>query len=145
MKYLMIAVLILLYNEVMAQVPPKKSTKIIVLVKDSASTLLNTIAKGLFDRGFTVETKDENTKTLSTKEFTPDHHSMYIKVRASINDSSVVFTGTYAWTMTSGLHPHPHEYTPIEFRGLKKSAAMHAWNSLDKIARNFGEHIVYSN
>jgi hypothetical protein len=127
-----------------AQEPPKKSSKIIVLVKDSANTLLNTIAKGLFDRGFTIDTKDENTKTLSTKEFAPDHPSLFIKVRASVNDSSIVFTGLYSWTLTTGLFPSTPAFDPIEYTGMRNSAAMQTWKTLDAIAHKFGDNIVYS-
>jgi len=122
--------------------PPKKASKIIVLIKDSDNTLLNRIAKILFDKGFTIDTKDETSKILSTKEFAPNHPSLFIKIRASINDSGVVFTGTYAWTLTAGLHPQ--DYTPIEYRGMKGSAAMQAWNSFDAVAKMFGDKIVYN-
>jgi hypothetical protein len=124
--------------------PPKRASKIIVLISDTDNTLLNKVAKTLFEKGFTIDTKDESAKILSTKEYAPGHPSIFIKMRASINDTSIVFTGTYAWTLTSGLYPHAHEYTPIEYRGLKNSAAMQAWNSFDTIARMFGDKIVYS-
>jgi hypothetical protein len=126
------------------QEPPKKASKIIILIKDSANTLLNTIAKGLFDKGFTIDTKDENTKTISTKEFAPNHPSLFIKIRASINDSGVVFTGSYNWTLTTSLLPSAQTFDPIEFRGMKNSAAMQTWNSLDAIAKTFGDKVVYS-
>ena len=122
--------------------PPKKASKIIVLIKDSDNTLLNRIAKILFDKGFTIDTKDETAKILSTKEFAPNHPSLFIKIRASINDSGVVFTGTYAWTLTAGLHPQ--DYTAIEYRGMKGSAAIQAWNSFDAVAKMFGDKILYS-
>lgn len=124
--------------------PAKHDSRITVLIKDSSGTLLDYIAKGLFDSGFTIDTKDQAAKTLSTKEFAFSHHSLYLKIRVSINDTSAVFTGTYAWTLTSGLYPPPHEYTPIKYWGMKKSAAMQSWNSLDLIARKFGDRIIYS-
>lgn len=127
-----------------AQEPPKKANKIIVLVRDSANTLLNKIAKGLFDKGFTIDTKDETAKTLSTKEFAPNHPSLFIKIRASINDSGVVFTGVYSWTLANRLIPNGSDYDIIEYRGMKNSAAMQTWNTLDAIAHAFGDNIVYS-
>lgn len=143
MKRLLIALSIILPSISFAQTaPPKKASKIIVLVKDIDNILLNRITKMLFEKGFTIDTKDETAKILSTKEFAPNHPSIFIKVRASINDTSAVFTGEYAWTLTEGLHPH--DYSIIEYRGLKNSAAMQAWNSLDAIAKMIGDKIVYS-
>ena len=143
MKRLLLA-LLLLSGHAFSQEPPKKASKIIVLIKDTSATI-SKIAKTLFDKGFTIDTKDDIAKTLSTKEFAPNHPSIHIKIRVSVNDTSAIFTGTYAWTLTSGLYPSPHEYALIEFRGMKKSAAMQAWNSLDAIAKSFGDNIVYSN
>lgn len=70
MKYLMIAVLCLLSIRTIAQhnTPPKKTTKIIVLVRDTANTLLDKVIKTLFDHGYTIENKDEKLKLISTKE-----------------------------------------------------------------------------
>lgn len=126
-----------------AQQPPKKANKIIVSVNDTTN-LLSKIAKTLFDKGFTIDTKDEQAKTLSTKEFAPNHPSLFIKVRTSINDNNIIFTGFYAFTLTTNLFPGLSEYSPIEYRGMKKSAAMQAWNTLDAIAKQFGDKIIYS-
>lgn len=147
-KLYLSSVIILSCTNLMAQnaangQPPKKSSKIIVMVKDTGDTLMSRITKTLFDKGFTIDTKDESAKILATKEFAPNHPSIFIKIRASINDTSVLFTGTYAWTYISGLHPHSQEYDVIEYRGMKNSAAMQAWNSLNSIARMFGDKIVY--
>lgn len=122
--------------------PAKKSSKIIVMVRDTGNALLNRIAKTLFDTGFTIDTKDESAQTLSTKEFAPNHPSIFIKIRASINDTSVIFTGAFAWTLTAGLRPQ--EFDLIQYQGMKNSASRQAWNSLDKIARKFGDKIIYS-
>jgi hypothetical protein len=143
MKYLMIATLTILFYNTSAQ-PPKKANKIIVVTTDSANNELNRIAKVLFDKGFTIETKDETTKTISTKEFAPNHPSIFIKIRASINDTSIVFTGTYMWTLTNNLLPTRQEFEAIEYRGMKNSAAMQAWNSLDTIVKSYNSKVIYS-
>jgi hypothetical protein len=129
-------------DEIKSEEPPRKASKIIVMVRDSGSIILNRIAKMLFDNGFTIDTKDESTQTLSTKEFAPNHPSIFIKIRASVNDTSVIFTGTFAWTLTAGLRPQ--EFDPILYQGMKNSASRQAWNSLDLIAHKFGDKIVYA-
>lgn len=125
-----------------AQEPPKKASKIIVLTSDSDNTLLNKVSKTLFEKGFTIDTKDESAKTLSTKEYAVDHPSIFLKIRASISDSTIIFSGVYAWTLTEGLRPQ--DFDIIEYRGMKNSAAMQAWKSLDDIAKTFGSKIIYT-
>jgi hypothetical protein len=144
MKYVIIAALAILSYNSIAQQPPKRASKIIVTANDSANTELNRIAKMLFDKGFTIDTKDEATKTISTKEFAPGHPSIFLKVRASINDTTIVFTGTYMFTFTNNLLPTRQEFDAIEYRGMKNSAAMQAWNSFDAIVKTYNSKVTYS-
>lgn len=117
--------------------PPKKSSKIIVLVKDSANTLLDRIAGVLYDKGYTIENKDEKVKFISTKEREGKKWSTYYKVRVRIVDTAIVFTGQIALNKDS-------DYWDVDYRGSKVSALREAWNELDTIARMFGDKIVYS-
>lgn len=117
--------------------PPKKSSKIVVLIKDSTNTLLDRIAGVLYDKGYTIESKDEKVKFLSTKEREGKKWSTYYKVRARINDTAIVFTGQIALNKNGN-------YWDIDYSGSKVSALREAWNELDAIARTFGDKIVYS-
>lgn len=72
------------------QEPPKKSSKIIVLVKDTSNNLLDRLTKTLFDHGYTIDNKDEKLKLISTKERSSKKYSTLTKIRASINDTALV-------------------------------------------------------
>lgn len=127
--------------------PPKKASKIIVLVKDSANTLLDKVTKVLFDYGYTIENKDEKLKLISTKERSSKKYSTLTKIRASINDTSLVLASDIALGFsvelfgTRDLQP---SYSAVYYGGAKKSPLREAWNELDTIARMFGDKIVYS-
>lgn len=120
-----------------AQTPPKRASKIIVLVRDTANTLLDRIAVVLYDKGFAIENKDEKVKFISTKEMQGKKWATYYKVRARINDSAIIFTGQIALRKDGN-------YWDIDYRGSKISALREAWNELDAIAHLFGDKIIYS-
>lgn len=128
------------------QTPPKKSSKIIVLTKDTSNTAINQIARALFEHGYTIDTKDEQLKQIVTKE-RPNKNSITLtKIRASINDTAIVFTGVMAIAVEFNLGgvTTKQNFDPVTYSGLKKSYMMEAWNELDAIARQFGDKIVYS-
>lgn len=142
MNRLYLSCLLLIATTVHAQTsakeqPPKKASKIIVLVKDSANTLLDRIAGVLYDKGYTIENKDEKVKFISTKEREGKKWSTYYKVRARVVDTAIVFTGQIALNKNS-------DYWDVDFRGSKVSPLREAWNELDAIARMFGDKIIYS-
>jgi hypothetical protein len=127
--------------------PPKKASKIIVLVKDSANTLMDKLTKTLFDYGYTIDSKDEKLKLLSTKERTLKKYNALVKIRASINDTAVLFVGDIALGFDIelfGVRDHQPSYSEIYYGGAKKSPLREAWNELDAIARKLGDNIVYS-
>lgn len=127
--------------------PPKKATKIIALVRDTTNTLLDKLIMTLFDRGYTIESKDEKLKILSTKEKSSKKYATLIKIRASVNDTAIVFTGLIALGFDIelfGVRDHQPSYSEISYYGAKKSPLRDAWNELDAIARMFGDRIVYS-
>lgn len=144
MKTILLSLTILLIQNVNAQdalvtksQPPKKSTKIIVLIKDSANTLLDRIAGVLYDKGFAIENKDERVKFISTKEMEAKKWATYYKVKARINDTAIVFSGQIA------LNKDGH-YWDIDYTGTKISSMREAWNELYMIALLFGDNIIYS-
>ena len=143
MKYLLISFTILIIQDVTAQdalvtkSPPRKSTKIIVLIKDSANALLDRIAGVLYDRGYAIENKDEKVKFISTKEREQKKWGMYYIIKARLNDTAVVFSGHIA------LNKDGH-YFDVDYTGTKISSMREAWNELYAIAKMFGDKIIYS-
>jgi hypothetical protein len=129
-----------------AQEPPKKASKIIVLVKDTMNTLFDKLVVTLFDKGFAVDNKDEKLKLITTKERPMPKGNMLTKIQARINDTAIVFTSTMALGFEMKIMDIKMEqtYDPVTYSGLKGSYMRVAWNELDAIARKFGDNIVYS-
>lgn len=129
------------------QEPPKKASKIIVMVKDSANALMDKLTKTLFDYGFTIDNKDEKLKLLSTKERTLKKYNALVKIRASINDTAVLFVGDIALGFDIelfGIRNHQPSYSEIYYGGAKKSPLREAWNEMDAIAHKVGDNITYA-
>ena len=127
--------------------PAKKSSKIIVLVRDTTNTAMDRITVALFDRGYIIESKDEKLKILSTKEKSSKKYATLIKIRASVNDTAIVFTGVIALGFDIelfGARDLQPNYSAVYYGGAKKSPLRDAWNELDAIARTFGDKIVYA-
>lgn len=74
-----------------AQEPPKKASKIIVLTSDSDNKLLDRIAAELFDIGYTIDTKDQQSKIIVTKARPSKKYGTMTIIRARINDTAIVF------------------------------------------------------
>jgi hypothetical protein len=130
-----------------AQEPPKKSSKIIVLVKDSTNSLLDQLTRTLFDYGYTIDNKDEKLKLLSTKERSSKKYSTLTRIRASINDSALVLSSDIALGFSVdflGARDLQPSYSAVYYGGAKKSPLREAWNELDAIAHKFGDNILYS-
>jgi hypothetical protein len=129
------------------QTPPKKASKIIVLVRDTANTLLDQVTKTLFDYGYTIDNKDEKLKLISTKERSSKKYSAFTKIRASVNDTAIVFKSDIALGFgidLFGVRDLQPSYSEVYYGGAKKSPLREAWNELDAIAHKFGDHIIYS-
>jgi hypothetical protein len=127
--------------------PPRKSSKIIVMVRDSGNTMLDKLTLTLFNYGYTVDNKDEKLRLLSTKERSSPKYSTLTKIRASVNDTAIVFTGVIALGFDIelfGARDLQPSYSSVYYGGAKKSPLREAWNELDAIARTFGDKIVYS-
>lgn len=125
--------------------PPKKASKIIVLVRDSANTLLDRITSVLYDKGFTIDQKDDKVKFISTKDLPSKKWMTIYKIKARINDTAIVFTGQIAFNKDTdilGIKESVKTYWDIE--AGKGGSMKEAWNELDAIARMFGDKIVYS-
>jgi hypothetical protein len=148
LSYTTILILLIASNAIaQQQTPPKKAIKIIVLIRDTANTLLDQVTKTLFDYGYTIDNKDEKLKLISTKERSSKKYSTLTKIRASINDTAIVFKSDIAlgfsvdFLGTRDLQP---SYSDVYYGGAKKSPLREAWNELDAIAHKFGDKIIYS-
>lgn len=127
--------------------PVKKASKIIVLVKDTANTLLDRIAGVLYDKGFIIENKDEKVKFISTKDLPSKKWSTIYKIKARINDTAIVFTGQIAFNKDTdifGTKESSKTYWDVDYSGSKVSSMREAWKEMDAIARTFGDKIIYT-
>jgi hypothetical protein len=145
-SFLSCVILLITVNCLGQNTPPKKSSKIIVLTKDSLSTLFDKLVVTLFDKGFTIDNKDERLKIISTKERPMPKGNMLTKIQARINDTAIVFTSTMALGFEMKILDTKMEqtYDPVTYSGLKGSYMRVAWNELEEIARQFGDKIIYS-
>lgn len=128
-----------------AQEPPKKSSKIIVAPNDSAE-LLNRIAITLLDKGFEIDRKDNELRTVTTKERSMPKGAAQTKIQAHIIDTVIVFTSILCVQIEMNLYGVTSKPTfdPVTYSGIKGSYMRVAWNELDEIARKFGDKIIYS-
>lgn len=151
-KLYLSCIVVLSCTNLMAQVsvnaqPPKKSSKIITMVSDSANILLDRLSGILFDRGYTIDSKDEKAKYIITKARASNNYGTISKIRARINDTAIVFTSQIALDSDRdilGIKRAEISYMDVDYRGSKKSAMREAWIELDAIARMFGDKIFYS-
>lgn len=139
--------IISLFTKSQAQTSTKKASKIIVLVKDSANTLLDRIVGVLYDKGFTIDQKDEKVKFIATNDLPSKKWATIYNIRARINDTAIVFTGKIAFNSDTdilGMKEKVKTYWDIDYSGSKISSMREAWNAMDAIARMFGDKIIYS-
>ena len=147
MKLLYLLVLLLFAINSHSQEPPKKSSKIIVLIKDSSNTLLDRISAELFEKGYTIDSKDEKAKFIITKERPSKKYGTMSRIRTRINDTAIVFTSQIALNSDRdifGTKEATKTFYDVDYSGSKKSAMREAWLELEEIARKFGDKITYS-
>ena len=153
MKHVLLSLTILIIQNVTAQdrlvtksQPPKKASKIIVLVKDSANTVFDRVILALFDQGFTIDNKDERLKIISTKERPMKKLNCLTKIQARVNDTAIVFTSTMALGFQMKILGTTMEqtYDPVTYSGMKGSSMRVAWDELYAIAQQFGDKILFS-
>jgi len=123
----------------------KKDSKIVVTVLDTAN-LFNRTVLYLYEQGYALEAKDEALKYISTKDKPLGKQSASIKVNVLVKDSILTISGAIAddVQLTIGGITTTRTFMPIEYRGLKRSAMMLAWEELEKIAKSFGTLLTYS-
>jgi hypothetical protein len=125
----------------------KGAKKVTVLAKDTANSLLDKVTLILFDKGFTIEQKDEKLKILSTKELPSKKWGTISKIRLRITDTTIVFTSQIAINYDYdilGVKESTKNFMDVEYKGSKKSAMREAWEQMVEIASQFGQSIIYS-
>lgn len=127
------------------QEPPRKSSRIIVAPIDSTG-LLNRIALALLDKGFEIDKKDSELRTVTTKERSMPKGAAQTRIQARIVDTAIVFTSTLCVQIEMNVYGTSIKPTfdPVTYSGIKGSYMRVAWNELDEIAKMFGEKIIYS-
>ncbi len=134
----------------LSQQPIKKDTKIIVSPSDSAN-LFNRIVMALYEKGYSIETKDEQLKFIASTE--KAFGSWSLKIRVMIKDSAIIFSGQYAENYTISIFgggiggktektfQELYYYTGAFSKG---NDFRKAWDILDSFAKEFGTTVKYS-
>jgi hypothetical protein len=128
MKYLMITVLCFVCSSMFAQEtlePVKnKSNRIILHYKDTTGLFIRT-AKELIDRGYDLETKDQETGIIKTKvRNLPGGWSHSVQVRCLFRDSTLTFSAT-----------QPKDFSWDIFYTIRKGSTFYqTWKELMGIA-----------
>lgn len=123
-----------------SQTPPKKATKVIVHVADSSNTLMSKLTMVLFEKGYTIEQKNDSLKLVSTGEKSHPKQSVSTKIRVAIKDTCMVFTGTHALDLHLTLYgvTTARTFDPTYYGGMKNSPLRKAWDEMVDIAKLFG-------
>lgn len=120
--------------------PPKKAKKIIVSNKDSISTAVKKIAIAFFERGYTIESKDENLGYIATNEKSHEKFSTSMKVRAIVKDTVIVLSGVFSLNIEFNLGgvTSTKSFDDVYNGGSKRSPLRSSWDELTAIARSIG-------
>lgn len=133
MKYLLLSLFLI---PTLSYSQAKRDTKVIVTVSDT-SNLFNRVVMSLYERGYTLEQKDEKLNFIATGEKPMPKLGASMKLRVMIKDSIMVVTGLHALDIKiMGLE---RTFDPNEYRGMKGSVWMTAWDEMVSFARQFGE------
>jgi hypothetical protein len=127
--------------------PFKGARKVSVLIKDTSTNLLDKVTIILFDKGFTIEQKDDKLKILSTKELPSKKWGTMSKIRIRINDTAIVFTSQIAINSADtflGTKESTKSFMDVYYGGSKKSPLREAWEQMVEIASQVGQSIIYS-
>jgi len=130
-------------NRTFSQEPKKGDAKIIVIPSDTAN-LFKRVVLALLEKGYTIESKDEQLKYIASSEMALGSRS--IKIRILIKDSIIIFSGQVANNVSFSLGSAKTErvFYNIYYGGMKGSDLRIAWKELDNFARHFGTNISYS-
>jgi len=133
----MIKILLLLLVPAFSFGQKKGDTKIVL---DTVS--MDKISLTLFEHGYTIDTKDEKLKLLSTK--TKDIGSIGVRVRIMQKDSVMILTGEVVdRALMIALKSNEPVYSTIQCGGMKGSTRRDSWNEMLNVAMSLGRVIRY--
>lgn len=128
----MYKILLLLLVPTLSFSQKKGNTKIVI---DTVS--FDKISVVLFENGYTIDSKDEKLKLLSTK--TKDIGSIGVRIRIMQKDSVMILSGEVVdralMIVVSSKEPI---YSVIQYGGMKGSTRRDSWNEIEKIAKMLG-------
>lgn len=119
----------------------KNDSKIIVIVADT-SNLINRITLSLYDKGYTMEEKDNTVGFLLTKEKFERKVVGSRKIKALIKGNTIEFTGLCRIELST-FDKDNNRFEPVLYKGMKGSLYMVAWHEMEEIAKQFGP-VTYS-
>jgi hypothetical protein len=119
--------------------------KIIVLAADTAD-LFNRVAASLTEKGYSIEIKDEQTKSIATSEKKLKRLNASMKVHVMIKDATCIVSGSYAldFHFKIGSDKEDRIFNPIEYHRIQGIAPRECWNELEEIAKSIGSQMQYS-
>lgn len=117
----------------------KNDKKIIVTVTDTVN-LFNRIALSLYDKGYTLENKDQELGFLSTNDKPIINGTSLYKMKALIKGNTVTFTGSIAVLVSlfGSTKMSERTYSDMLFYGMKNSPNMISWREVVEVAKEFG-------
>jgi hypothetical protein len=113
----------------------KKDTKIIVPA--DTVNILNKLVSEFYDKGFSIERRDDQVKFVETTEKNIGHYCS-LKLRAQVKDSVIVFTGLIAVNYNLFGPPSARTFDPLYYGGMKGSDMRKSWELMEEVAKKFG-------
>lgn len=126
MKYVIVALFLI---PLLSFGQKKGDTRIIVKASDT-SNLFNRVVSYLYDKGYSLERKDDVNEFLQT-----DEHGM--KINAFYKIKAVVRNGEITFTSTINLPTFDKSFDAV-FYTKSKSINRQVWDVVDDIAKQFG-------
>lgn len=132
MKYILASLFLICTLSSFSQ--QKKDTKVIVAVSDTTN-IFNRLTKAFYEKGYTLETKDETAGFINTKEKEMDKYTPFQTIRAFVSGNTITFTSKIRMGNLGTFD--------IEFYNRRKNAYVAAWEEMESIAKQFGT-LTYS-
>ena len=149
MKYLLVLITIVFFSCSSPKqtvydphVPHPGDTKI--LLKNPVP--LDTIEIVLFERGFTIDTKNKELGLITTKPRKLKGVEGAVIVRAQIKPEEVVFTGEFAinYDISAGMLTLKRTFEQLRYGGMNKSIIRESWHAMENVVIRIGGERIYT-
>lgn len=123
-------------------VPHPGDTKIIL----KRVVPIDSIELALFERGYTINTKNKDLGIISTEERKLKGLQGAVKIRAQIKQDEILFTGEFAINYDITLSPLTLKRTFEQVRngGMNKSIMKESFHAVANVAKQLGGEIIYT-